>query len=396
MELDGDTQQDGVVKTVVERIETTAMMQVGVDGKRKDRKGSDPDSERDRGRHRKKSEEEEVPGVAVAVIENMMRRLMKEHHDDKDEQMTRRVEGAMERALEAMDDRIEQRVKDKMEDLRAEVKEDIEEIAGATATVAKKLEEVNTEYLNFKGEERCWREEVEKKLSDLQERLPVSVMWPTKGEAGDAGEAGYGHDPWAESWKTVGSKGKSKGAGKGKEDKKKEEMGRTITIGSYKDTTLAAEVVEHLGGILEKEKENGNIEEVFAFGRKRASRGAARFVSTEAMWRYMVAEKGNHRHTSKDGQDVYLSVAQREDGEDTEMTKGVRKVVRAVMETMVGEGKYTREDARDELGANYKQGVVKFAGETWATWSAAAKKMEWNTQAKAGADAAKRYLELTA
>jgi hypothetical protein len=78
------------------------------------------------------------------------------------------------------------------------------------------------------------------------------------------------------------------------------------------------------------------------------------------------------------------------------MTKAVRKVVRAVMETMVGEGKHTREDAREELGANYKLGVVKFAGETWATWSAEAKKMEWNPEAKAATATAKRFLELTA
>jgi hypothetical protein len=396
MEVDGDTQPDAVqagvvVKTVVEKIETRAM-QVGADSKRKDRIGSDPD-EQDRGRHRKRTaDDEEAPGVSLSVIENMMRKLMREQSEDQDEKMAKRMESAMGKALDSMDDRIDQKVKDKVDELREDVKEDIEEIAGHAATVAKKLEEVNIEYLNFKGEEREWRKEVEQRLEEMEGRMPVSTNWPTKAKTQD-------EDPWAEAaeaWKTVGSKGKSKGAGKGKEDKKKEEMGRTITIGSYADVTLAEDVVAHLGKILAKEKENGNIEEIFAFGRKRASRGAARFVSSEAMWRYMVAEKGQHRHTTTDGQEVYVSVARREEGEDTEMTKAVRKVVRAVMETMVGEGKHTREDAREELGASYKLGVVKFAGETWATWSTAAKKMEWNPEAKGSAATARRFLELTA
>ena len=54
------------------------------------------------------------------------------------------------------------------------------------------------------------------------------------------------------------------------------------------------------------EEEVDEIEETFAYGRTRAERGAARFKSEEAMWRFMKKNAGKHQHTYNEHESIVM------------------------------------------------------------------------------------------
>lgn len=50
-----------------------------------------------------------------------------------------------------------------------------------------------------------------------------------------------------------------------------------------------------------------DIEETFAFGKMRAEKGGARFKTGKAMWKYMKANAGNHKHSFNE-KSIYANV----------------------------------------------------------------------------------------
>ena len=67
-----------------------------------------------------------------------------------------------------------------------------------------------------------------------------------------------------------------------------EKRGRTISFGQFPQDSKVGDIVTFLDGVVEEVKEE--VEEVFAYGKKFAERGAVRSKTSEAMWEYMKAK----------------------------------------------------------------------------------------------------------
>jgi predicted Fe-S protein YdhL (DUF1289 family) len=118
-----------------------------------------------------------------------------------------------------------------------------------------------------------------------------------------------------------------------------------------------------------KEQE-AKFEEVFAYGKTRAVRGAARFTTEEAMWSYMTQNAGKHVHEFL-GRRIFANADGRKKLEDRTREKAVRKVVRAIIEYSGGNG----SEVKAALETNYKKGIVWWKGVRAAEWDAAESKM---------------------
>ena len=73
-----------------------------------------------------------------------------------------------------------------------------------------------------------------------------------------------------------------------------EKRSRTVTFGPFPEDTKSDVVKSYIDDKMKDVKTD--IEEIFAFGKTRAERGAARFKTGETMWKYMQANAGNHKH----------------------------------------------------------------------------------------------------
>jgi hypothetical protein len=284
--------------------------------------------------------------------------------------MTAKMEKQTQEIMRAQEDVMEERLAKVKEEMVAE----IQEVDDRVDALSDKLGDVELQTVNDKAdaEDRMWK--IEKQQEEMMLRLPIATLWPTKEKS------------WEGAWTEIPKKGKGKS--KGKEATKSEEMARTVTVGSYGDATTSEEIVRHLTTLTEKMDEE--VDEIFAFGRKYAERGAIRFKTEEHMWEYMMKFKGQHRHLWKEGRaSVYLSVAKR-DEEDSKMTKAMRKATRAVIETMPG----TAEATKEELTTNYKTGFLKHGGVLWAQWSEEDGKLNWKEGVEEAKRAAGRYEEL--
>ena len=106
---------------------------------------------------------------------------------------------------------------------------------------------------------------------------------------------------------------------------------RTITLGKFAEDTRSEYIVEIIEKLIENFKNDIEDKGIFAYGRKFATRGAARFKTEEAMWKYL-----KHENTSKridiDGHTFYPNRDIRGTSEDQARTKAVRKLVRAIIE----------------------------------------------------------------
>ncbi|CAK0835085.1 unnamed protein product, partial [Prorocentrum cordatum] len=91
-----------------------------------------------------------------------------------------------------------------------------------------------------------------------------------------------------------------------------------------------------------------DLEEVFAYGRKFAERGGARFKTADAMWKYVSAKAGKNKHEFQ--------------GKLRE--KAVRKVVRTIVESNGGDGDAIKQD----VDTNYKKGLVWWKDKRAAVW----------------------------
>ena len=159
--------------------------------------------------------------------------------------------------------------------------------------------------------------EMQKKLADIEKKL-------TGMSAGD---------PWAAGWNNAAANAAPNAA-----NSRTEKKTRTITFGPFAEDTKAAEII---GMINDKVKSvEADIEEVFAYGKKFAESGAARFTTKEAMWSYMTTNAGDHQHEHNGGK-IYCNAVSGGNADDQETTlkvKAMRKVVRAIIEANGGDG----------------------------------------------------------
>ena len=146
------------------------------------------------------------------------------------------------------------------------------------------------------------------------------------------------------------------------EEQKHEKRTRTVTFGQFPKDTKASAVKDFILNVMEPAM--SDVEEVFAFGKTRAERGAARFKTTDSMWKYMMDNSGNHKHLFGSTH-IYCnadSVGAQEDQRKRE--RGVRKVVRMLIEQNGGNG----EAVKQYVETDYRRGVVWFKDQRVAEW----------------------------
>ena len=152
-----------------------------------------------------------------------------------------------------------------------------------------------------------------------------------------------------------------KGRGKGAEAA--ERNSRTITFGRVPEGTMSTTITAFIKSTL-GEGPQADIEELFAYGKKFAERGGVRFRSCKTMWKYMEENAGNHKRMHGNTA-VYVNVY---DGGLTQLekdtAKAVRKMTRAIIEEIGGDGQTVKED----IGANYTTVKVKYQGKLVAEW----------------------------
>lgn len=103
-----------------------------------------------------------------------------------------------------------------------------------------------------------------------------------------------------------------------------------------------------------------DIEEIFAVGKTRAERGGARCKTSEAMWKYMVANAGSHRHIFKE-KSVSANVDNKLKGSSAygAKTKAMRKVVRIIIGKNGGDG----NEVKKHMETRYGKGRVLWKDE---------------------------------
>ena len=120
-----------------------------------------------------------------------------------------------------------------------------------------------------------------------------------------------------------------------------ERIENTTSAGMSK---LELEMKAFIDGVMKDQLRD--IEETFAFGKKRATRGGARFKSEKLMCSYMKEFAGAHQHDFNSTK-VYCNADGPAKGTDEDIAreKAVRKVVRVIIEANGGDGKTIKKDS---------------------------------------------------
>ena len=154
------------------------------------------------------------------------------------------------------------------------------------------------------------------------------------------------------------------GKGGAKGETNMEKRSRTINFGKFPDDTKVEDIVTMINEKVKAVEQD--IEEVFAYGKKIAERGGARFKSSDAMWEYVMSQAGNHQYKYKDTT-IYCNADSGSidpESETAQREKAVRKVVRAIIEANGGDGKLVKQ----EIDARYRKGVVIWKDQRVAEW----------------------------
>ena len=178
---------------------------------------------------------------------------------------------------------------------------------------------------------------------------------------------------------TIGGKGDGKGKGKtgkdgggkgdgktGKEVQRLDERKRTVVFSNFPNDTQEDEIIKMINDKVQSAR--ADVEDVYAFA-KSGTQGAAKFKTDEAMWEYLVAKKGNHRHYYG-GQRIYIQAGGKGPKEEADKDKAVRKVVRMLIESETAAGEKTKE----RIQAKYQLGAVWLRLKV-AQWNATDQKM---------------------
>ena len=155
-------------------------------------------------------------------------------------------------------------------------------------------------------------------------------------------------------------------------DSAAEKRKRSVVFGPFPKDTKADAITQFINTVM---KEQTDIEETFAYGKKFAERGAARFKNSESMWNFMRANAGSHTHDFQ-GVRIYCnpdSAARDADGEDATRERAIRKLVRAIIETKGSDGQAVKKD----IDANYRKGVVWWQEVRVAEWSKVDQKLSF-------------------
>ena len=144
---------------------------------------------------------------------------------------------------------------------------------------------------------------------------------------------------------------KGSGKGGGKDDTKQEGRARTIIFSNFPEESQADDIIHKITEYVASVKDD--IDEVYTYA-KTGTRGAARFTTGDAMWRYMTKNKGNHKY-EHEGRRIYAKAAGGAVTEEEERReKAVRKVVRALIEREGGNGDVVKQ----RIDAKYHWGTV--------------------------------------
>ena len=135
--------------------------------------------------------------------------------------------------------------------------------------------------------------------------------------------------------------GKATGKGERKEDQKR----RTLYFGNFPEETKDNVIKGHIENWTAEVKES--IEEIYAIG-KITERGAARFKTEDGMWEFMVNSRGKLQYDVM-GVKVYANPDSSHDPSPSK-SKGIRKVVRMIIEAGGGDGPTTKKDIVTNYG----------------------------------------------
>ena len=145
---------------------------------------------------------------------------------------------------------------------------------------------------------------------------------------------------------------------------------RTISFGEFPKDTKSKDIKTFIEGVVGS---GADIDECFAYGRQHAERGAARFTSKDAMWKYMKDNKGKHQHMYGDTPISCNVDSSWEDPESEQSLKerAVRKVVCTIIEVNGGDA----QQVKAKIDARYKKGVVLWEDCRVAEWDRTGNKM---------------------
>ena len=205
--------------------------------------------------------------------------------------------------------------------------------------------------------------ETKAKIASLEAEVDKIISNSHDFSAGGGGKGGGGGGK---------GNGKGKGGGKdtGKDAKKRDERKRTVKFSNFPDDTQEDEIIASIRDRL-KNVSNDDIQEVYAYART-GTRGAARFVSEDSMWKYLTDNKGKHHH-EHDGRRIYIQACTEWTSSDDDLKdKAVRKAVRALIERDGRPGDVVKEN----LDIKYPWGAVWTKGEN-KKWEKVA---QWNAQ----------------
>lgn len=141
--------------------------------------------------------------------------------------------------------------------------------------------------------------------------------------------------------------------GAGKEDEKQ----RTLTFGNFQEDTKNEHIIDVIKEKVDAVKQDLDQNGIFAFGKRFATRGAARFKTEDAMLSFLRRDDTKVNFVV-DGHRIYMNRDIRKSPDEEGRNKAVRKLVRAIIEEEGGDGKITKEN----IDADYHKGIVRYKG----------------------------------
>ena len=204
--------------------------------------------------------------------------------------------------------------------------------------------------------EKLKKETVPNEIVEKAVEKMMESRWPSWSQPGRPSSKA------SEGSKGDGSKGGG-GKGGGKSAVALEQASRTITFGQFPEGTLSTTIVDFIRATV-GEQVTKEADEIFAYGKKYAERGAVRFKTSGAMWKHMEDHAGNHRHDYGDG---HVYVNPHNDGrigEDLDKSKAANRMTRAIIEHVGGNPKEVKTD----IQANHGTGTVKYQGKRVLEW----------------------------
>ena len=286
----------------------------------------------------------------TAFLKKELKTIIIQTAEDQDKKFEERF-GKLERKIQKMAHLTDGGMKEMKHEAQA-ARQSAAEATAAVETLKKDITEVRKDVLTMENVQ-----EIVKSTLAREGQGKGYAGWP-----GDLGmQGGKGHD--------LGN-GKGGGKGGGKSEKKEEERKRTVSFANFPEGTQEDDIIEMI-----KEKLSAveaDIEEVFAYA-KVGTAGAAKFRTEDAMWKYMVDNKGGHVH-EYGGNNIFANAKGMRDGseEDIARERAVGKVVRVFIEQHGG----PPAQIKKRLSAKYKLGTVYWKGEN-DKWKTVA---EWNAE----------------